>query len=118
MKSPRCGSNSARSIAPTVRTCRDGCRGLFRTNHRTKPPLIPAVALLGQDVTPPQNPPEVFQPPARPASAPVDDIIRMAYGVTGVGLILGALIVAKAFHVLEVPGCSARVVLRAGHTII
>src|SRR5215471_1875358 len=36
MKSPRCGSNSARSIAPTVRTCRDGCRGLFRINHRTK----------------------------------------------------------------------------------
>src|SRR5262249_48162676 len=33
MKSPRCASNSARSIAPTVRTCRDGCRGLFRTNH-------------------------------------------------------------------------------------
>src|SRR5258708_22389839 len=33
MKSPRCGSNSARTIAPTVRTCRDGCRGLFRTNN-------------------------------------------------------------------------------------
>src|SRR5215470_56954 len=33
MKSPRCGSNSARSIAPTVRTCRDGCRGLLLTNH-------------------------------------------------------------------------------------
>src|SRR5215470_14089721 len=41
---------------------------------------------------------EVFQQPARPASAPVDDIIRMAYGFMGVGLILGALIVAKAFH--------------------
>ena len=63
-------------------------------------PVIPAVALLAQDVTPPQNPLEVFQQPARPASAPVDDIIRMAYGFMGVGLTLGALIVAKAFHVI------------------
>ena len=51
-------------------------------------------------VTPPQNPLEVFQQPARPASAPVHDIIRMAYGFMGVGLILGALIVAKTFHVI------------------
>src|SRR6516225_6101478 len=55
---------------------------------------------------PAQNPLEVFQQPARPASAPVDDIIRMAHGFMGVGLILGALIVAKAFHVIVRKGFS------------
>ena len=64
-------------------------------------------------VTPPQNPLEVFQQPARPASGPVDDIIRMAYGFMGVGLILGALIVAKAFHVILVLGLS-KAIQKAG----